>query len=194
MRRKNQILIAAGNVFSRKGYHNATLEDIARKAELGKGTIYWYFTSKAELFMAVLQAGADERFLRVKRAAEKAHDCRSRVEAIAREQLRYFAEKRYLMRILSSEAVFATQEMKREMNRFMSGRYKVYSGLIESVLKHGVADGEIRRVDVRKMSHMLLTIFHSSVYYWQFEGVKPRPDADARVMCRVIFEGLEKKI
>jgi AcrR family transcriptional regulator len=191
-RRRKQILTAARSVFSRKGYHNATLDDIARKAELGKGTIYWYFSGKGELFMAVLRSVAEEGFKRAQRAAEKARSCRSRIEAIAREQLKHFERNQFLIRILSSEPVFATQQMKSEMNRFVSERQKLDCELIEGVLKEGMNNGEIKRVDVRRMSGMLLGIFHSSVYYWLFEGIKPRPEEDARMMCKIIFEGLKR--
>lgn len=193
LRRRKEILSAARSVFSRKGYHNATLDEIARKAQLGKGTVYWYFASKAELFLAVLQAGGEEQFLRVKRASEKQSNCRSRIEAVAREVLGHLARNQYVTHILFSEVVFTTQEMKREMDRFIRDKYKVYSKLVEDIFREGIAAGEIRRVDAKKSSHMLLSIFHSFACYWRFEGVKPRPDEDARVVCRMLFGGLEKQ-
>lgn len=43
-------MLAAGQVFGEKGYHAATVEAIAQQAKIGKGTIYQYFSSKAEIF------------------------------------------------------------------------------------------------------------------------------------------------
>jgi TetR/AcrR family fatty acid metabolism transcriptional regulator len=43
------ILKAAENIFARKGFHAATVSDIARKAKVSEGTIYEYFSSKEEL-------------------------------------------------------------------------------------------------------------------------------------------------
>ena len=43
------MLKAAENIFARKGFHAATVSDIARKAKVSEGTIYEYFTSKEEL-------------------------------------------------------------------------------------------------------------------------------------------------
>ncbi|WIG57697.1 MAG: hypothetical protein OJF49_000442 [Ktedonobacterales bacterium] len=51
---RRQILAAALEVFSRKGYAGTTLDDITAEANLSKGAIYWYFDSKAELFTAIL--------------------------------------------------------------------------------------------------------------------------------------------
>jgi TetR/AcrR family transcriptional regulator, acrAB operon repressor len=51
---RRQILAAALAVFSRQGYAGTTLDDITSAAELSKGAIYWYFTSKADLFATLL--------------------------------------------------------------------------------------------------------------------------------------------
>ena len=54
-RRREQILDAAMEVFSRKGFSMATTAEIAREAGIAEGTIYNYFTSKRELFIAVIK-------------------------------------------------------------------------------------------------------------------------------------------
>lgn len=48
-RRRQQIIIAAKRVFSEKGFNKATMEDIAKEAELSPGTLYLYFKNKEEL-------------------------------------------------------------------------------------------------------------------------------------------------
>ena len=49
--KKKKILKAALDIFAEKGYHTARMVDVAKVAEIGKGTIYEYFKSKEELFM-----------------------------------------------------------------------------------------------------------------------------------------------
>jgi len=51
--RRRQIIGAAKKVFSEKGFNGATMEDIAREAELSSGTLYLYFSSKDELYAAI---------------------------------------------------------------------------------------------------------------------------------------------
>jgi len=53
--RRQQILSAAMNCFLAKGYHRATMDDIVAESGLSKGTLYWYFKSKKELFLALVQ-------------------------------------------------------------------------------------------------------------------------------------------
>jgi len=52
-RRRQQIIIAAKRVFSEKGFNKATIEDIAKEAELSPGTLYLYFKNKEELYASL---------------------------------------------------------------------------------------------------------------------------------------------
>ena len=52
--RKQQILDAAEDVFTRKGLDNARMDDIAKRTGLSKGSLYWYFKSKDDLIIAIL--------------------------------------------------------------------------------------------------------------------------------------------
>jgi AcrR family transcriptional regulator len=54
-KRQKQILNAAIEVFSRKGYAAATIPEIAERAGVAAGTIYIYYPSKRELFIAVIR-------------------------------------------------------------------------------------------------------------------------------------------
>ena len=52
-RRRQQIIVSAKRVFSEKGFSKATMEDIAREAELSPGTLYLYFKNKDELYASL---------------------------------------------------------------------------------------------------------------------------------------------
>jgi YD repeat-containing protein len=66
--RRAQIVLAAANVFKSKGFSASTMDDIATEAELSKGTLYLYFKSKDELFLAISNVKlrqVDERFTQI---------------------------------------------------------------------------------------------------------------------------------
>ena len=52
-RRRQQIIVAAKRVFSDRGFNKATMEDIAKEAELSPGTLYLYFKNKEELYASL---------------------------------------------------------------------------------------------------------------------------------------------
>jgi AcrR family transcriptional regulator len=61
VRNRDLVLAAAREVFVDKGFHAATLDDIAREAGFSKGVVYSQFTSKADLFLTLLERRIDER-------------------------------------------------------------------------------------------------------------------------------------
>ena len=58
--RQRDILNAARELFIEKGYSDTTLDEIAKRAEFGKGTIYNYFSNKEELFFAIMDEMIDQ--------------------------------------------------------------------------------------------------------------------------------------
>src|SRR2546430_10799832 len=52
--RRTQILDAAAAVFAEKGFHRATIKEIARVAGIADGTIYTYFSSKTDVLLGIL--------------------------------------------------------------------------------------------------------------------------------------------
>ena len=56
LRHKEEILEAALSLFSSKGFHNVSMQDIASKSEFGVGTLYKYFRSKEQLFVELMKA------------------------------------------------------------------------------------------------------------------------------------------
>src|SRR5262252_5699696 len=71
-RNRTLVLDAARQVFLARGYHNATLEQIADEAGFSKGVVYSQFASKADLFLALLDARIAERAAENERIAGKA--------------------------------------------------------------------------------------------------------------------------
>lgn len=70
--RTSTILAAARQVFGEYGYHQATMQEVARRAGVAKGTVYLYFSSKEELYEAVVYQVVQDYFSGV----EQYLDCR----------------------------------------------------------------------------------------------------------------------
>jgi AcrR family transcriptional regulator len=78
-------LIESGHaVFIRRGFHAATLEEIAMEAGVTKGAVYSNFEGKADLFIAVVEARTEQRMQGYRRAYREAKD----IEALARQHAR----------------------------------------------------------------------------------------------------------
>lgn len=78
---RDRLLRVAASEFAQVGFEQANINTIAERAGLGKGTIYLYFPSKHDLFLALLQAIAQRQLLAV-RAALSVDGFQRQVEAL----------------------------------------------------------------------------------------------------------------
>jgi TetR/AcrR family transcriptional regulator, fatty acid metabolism regulator protein len=88
--KRADIVKAAADVFSRTGYHETKMQDIAEAAEIGKGTIYEYFRTKEDLFLAVYDAWMSEYEEVVRLRVDAATDAISKVDAIRDSAVEFY--------------------------------------------------------------------------------------------------------
>ncbi|HVZ39177.1 MAG TPA: TetR/AcrR family transcriptional regulator [Candidatus Kapabacteria bacterium] len=102
--RRKEILDAARTVFARKGFNEATLDDVAELAEFGKGTLYNYFPNKEALFMSVVE----DSFEMMKGVAVRTFGSdlsfSEQVEVFIREELRLFFDNLESVQLMMREA------------------------------------------------------------------------------------------
>lgn len=79
--RRGQLLIAASEVFVDRGYHAAGMDEIADRAGVSKPVLYQHFSSKLELYLAVLQRHVDNMVSGVRQALRTTTDNRQRLRA-----------------------------------------------------------------------------------------------------------------
>jgi AcrR family transcriptional regulator len=79
--RRGQLLIAASEVFVDRGYHAAGMDEIADRAGVSKPVLYQHFSSKLELYLAVLAEHVDNMVSSVRQALRTTTDNRLRVRA-----------------------------------------------------------------------------------------------------------------
>ncbi len=81
-RRRQQIMLAAKRVFSSKGFNRATMEDIAREAELSPGTLYLYFKNKEELYASLSLRILNYINMRLEEVKDREEDADLRLERL----------------------------------------------------------------------------------------------------------------
>jgi AcrR family transcriptional regulator len=101
--REAEILAAARQVFARRGFAEASMEEISQVAGLAKGTLYLYYESKRDLYRAALRAGLLELGEAVERAVAQAPSLGAGLEAYVTTKVAYFDEHRDFFRIYLAE-------------------------------------------------------------------------------------------
>jgi TetR/AcrR family fatty acid metabolism transcriptional regulator len=139
--RKKQILDAATIVFSRQGYDKTRMDDIAQEAGLSKGSLYWYFKSKKDLFLALLGATTAEMI--------KAMSEIDRAQGSASERIRLLTNPlREMMGgtdLAKNIAGFFLQHQRDEsVQKAVNEVYRSFIDLFAAVIRDGIASGEFR--------------------------------------------------
>lgn len=88
--RRRDIVDAARRIFAEKGFTEATLDDVAVRAEFGKGTLYNYFSNKLELFKTVLEESFEEVLTAARQTMESSDPLEERMAGFVRAVLTYF--------------------------------------------------------------------------------------------------------
>ena len=137
---------AALRLFSSKGYHKTTMSEIALEAGFGKGTLYWYWKSKEELYFDLVEDSHREFVALVKRAADMDGDALEKLRWLGRETVelhyrnREYTKLSWKMRAEELETFTPeyverlrrnNEETKRELQRIVS------QGIEEGVLPAG---------------------------------------------------------
>lgn len=92
-KKRRDIVNAAADVFSRFGYHQTTIQEIALHAAIGKGTVYEYFGSKEDLFLAVYDAWMSDYEHIVRIRVDAASDTLAKVEAIRDSAVEFYHQR-----------------------------------------------------------------------------------------------------
>ena len=153
--RPAEITAAAFATFAEKGYANARVEEVARRAGVSKGLLYLYFKTKEELFKAVVRSVV---LPRVDALLEQIADERQSAEAFLRGPLRQF-----MQRLPGSPLAVVVKLMLTEGARHPDLVQFYWDNVasrgltaIGSLLERGVRNGEFRESAVQQYPHLVI--------------------------------------
>lgn len=165
-KKRQAILDASIEVFADQGFGGADVDFIAERAGVGKGTVYRYFGSKQELFLATANAGMQMLEASILEAVEGLEDP---VEVIRRSGEAYgeffrkharFVEILILERAEFRGSIPDTHLVYRAKNR----------GILDEIIKRGIRDGIFRKVDVREATNAFANLLYGTVVTGCIEG------------------------
>jgi AcrR family transcriptional regulator len=159
---RDRILDAALDVFARKGYHRASVDDIVRVSSTSKGAVYHHFPNKEAVFLALVDDFAARLAAAVAAAVAARHGALGRVEGALVAALTTFAENERLARLILLEAV-SLGSLYQAKRREVAGRF---AALIRGYLDEAVADGSIAPLDTRVATLAWLGVVNEIVVQW----------------------------
>ncbi len=198
--RRRAILAAAREVFFARGFMDATIDDIANRCGLAKGTIYLYFKSKEDLYISIMAEGMG----RLRRTFEvlKVHPPGDRglVEKAFRAYYGFYLKNRKYFRImfLSNQPDVRARAPQELLMRCMDTGRECMT-IVRDLVQEGMEHGYYRKVDPWAVANILwasingiiMAYEHDPIYREEIVGI----DLEKMMMYSLdlVMEGLRMK-
>jgi AcrR family transcriptional regulator len=172
-----QLIKAAGRIFAKKGYANATTEEIARTAGLTKGALYFHFKSKEDIFFAVVKNISERNTETILQHLKTESDPAIMLEKTIRSGFEFIGKEKYATAEFWEQAhkipriknyfTDAHCDMRDKIVKFLNSHSQLKKKDCESLftLLHAIIDGIIFRyklghcrVDLDKLADQVVLI------------------------------------
>lgn len=183
-RQTRQILLdAAEGVFAEKGFFQASIVDITRRAQVSQGGFYIYFNSKEDAFFEVLKFHS--RLIRecARKAREKASNGLDAERLGLEAFFKLIIERPQIYRVVR-QAEFVDPKMFREHYRPVVRSYT-------RSLRDGMAKGELRQLDPETLAYCMFGIADFLGMRWPYWTGKPIPKQVFASAMDFILRGME---
>ena len=187
--RKNQIIVAAIDVFARRGIHKTRMDDIVTETGLSKGALYWYFKSKDDIIVTI----ADMLFGHELDKLEKldcdglsAHDCLLKFLDIFIQDLLPMLKLRPVVFEFYALA-FRNQSVRKSMQRFLQR----FVSIVEPVVQRGMEGGEFTPGDAQQAALAIGAAFEGTLLLWAYAPEMFPVEEQLRASMELTLKGLE---
>jgi len=167
-RRRQQIMVAAKRVFSVRGFNKATMEDIAKEAELSPGTLYLYFKNKDELFSSLSIRILQYLNLRLEHvASEKKLDPHEKIEELRDAMYDvYEFDPLILVNMFHLQSSDTLKNLSPELLSSFKELSRNSLGLMADIFEEGIEEGDFIEKHPMALADIVWSIF-SGVVLWE---------------------------
>ncbi|WP_094604288.1 Fatty acid metabolism regulator protein [Sporomusa silvacetica DSM 10669] len=192
--KRQQILEAAYTIFSRKGYHRATVDEIIALADTGKGTVYKYFVNKEQLFYTLIKERSANFEAELKEIAALTEPALNKVKKAIKIFLEFYVANADLWRVLMHEMRGLGHEEPSNFTEAQREKYRerfVHTiGILQAILQEGIEQGTIRNCDIHKAAHGLFSVIVMMVFQGFVNDSSESIDAAANGIADIFLYGV----
>lgn len=189
--KREALLQAAMQVFSESGYQGATMDEIARRAGVAKGTSYLHFSDKADLFYAVFESWMAEMMAATEQALVQAETASERLMAMALSAVDVMeVHREWFPLTLEVWSASTTPALRERFSDILQRMYAGYRAEIAALIRAGQQAGELRvEADAEALAALLTGAIDGLFLQCWFD-----PALEARKAVRGFFDALFKGI
>ncbi len=186
--RRAQIIEAALACFARKGYHRTKMDDIVAESGLSKGSLYWYFKSKKDIFLATITSFFQQMELSLEDILQSDLAPTEKLRTIARSVASGVEKARPFISVMLD--FWSHTHHEEEIYQLLQEIYKPYAAVLTAIIEEGIRQGEFRKVNAEHVASLLIAVYDGIVMQLLLSSEQMDITAWTETMLNVLLEGL----
>jgi AcrR family transcriptional regulator len=187
--KREHILKAAIELFTKKGFEMTNVESIARKAKIAKGTFYNFFEKKEDVLLYFLDKEISKSGDEIERNLSSAKTIAEQLELVIPSYIKHIFPNKEFTKVLMKERVvkIGTGKNKNEL---------VLMQLVTELIDQAKQRNEIRQdIDSRRLAEMIFGFYTMYVVYWANGFIKTKKQCVERIneVISLVIHGAGKK-
>lgn len=186
---KSRILQAALDEFSEKGYHAATIDTIALRAGIAKGTVYRYFKTKQVLFSALKDTTLEDFQRMARDYLEGEQDALKIIETVINVYLSFFEKNSAFFKVIIQEQQDFGSEFA---EKFINQLILILPGLKRSCWK-AAREGRLKQMNYFTVFFGIMGFMNGVIQKWLSEGAESSLVDEADIVKEILFYGVVQR-
>jgi len=182
--RREQILEAALSLFSDRGYHDVSMQEIARAAEFAIGTLYTFFESKDALYSALLKTYSDKFHTGLAEALQIDGSALEKITGVARAKCRLFTENAAIVRLYLAETRGANSSVTAQLEGELRASHETYFERLTETFAEAIVEGDVVEADCSALAFA----FDSVINAFMFDHVRTSPDTGCEPKVQALLD------
>ncbi len=185
-RRREEILEVATRMFAERGYRNTDLQVMADLLQIGKGTIYRYFPSKRDLFLAAVDRGMRCLRSQIESCTAGVSDPLERIAQAIRSYLAFFDTHPELVELFIQERAEFKDRKKPTYFEYRDAKVGNWQELYRSL----ITAGRVRAIPVERITDVIGNLLYGTMFTNYFVGRSTSYEAQAQDILDIVFYGI----
>jgi AcrR family transcriptional regulator len=164
--RRTEILSEAEKIFAAKGFHNATMAEIATASGFATGTLYQFFEGKENLYNIMVSEKLDRMYLEIRESVNNQDRIVDKIEKLVESHFHFVENNVDFCDLLIRGEGLTLSDKGTILRDKLIADYFNHIGFVESIMRFGIETRKLKSRDPRMMAYTLLGIIRSFFYYW----------------------------
>jgi TetR/AcrR family transcriptional regulator len=192
-RQRSEMFAAALELFSKRGFYNVSMHEIAQRADFAIGTVYKFFKNKEDLYKSMLMSKAQEFHKLLKEALDSKGDPLTVLRDYVAAKGVIFAENLDSLRLYFAETQGASYNLKAGLDQDIQSLYDEVLDKLTSLFKAGIRKKLFRKLDPYYMAVALEGLTNSFLFCW-LEDTEAHPyEKNVTLMTDMFLQGVATK-